>query len=108
MSDGDRILFGEMFGNEINKLRQGSTVLQNKVDEYYEITGGIKSREIDYAQYLKDGGAVYSNAYDAAQTSNGLVTNSYLITNPVDVFNTETGEYLHLSQEQLNDVTYLV
>lgn len=107
MNDGETFSATDDFDSQISALKKISEDLKNKVDEFYKTIGVIKNGEIDYSSYLAGGGFVYTNAYDAVEGTNGLAASTYFAANPVDVYNTETGEYLHLTQDQLNDIGYL-
>ena len=95
------------FSSIISRLKSVSEKLATKVSQFYKINGVIKNGEIDYSSYLAGGGPVYTNAFDAVEGTNGLAASTYFTASPVDVYNTETGEYLHLTQDQLNDMGYL-
>ena len=57
---------------------------------------------LDYSS-IGEGQTVFTNAYDAASNTNGVVSNEWFSNNPVDVFNTATNSYMGLTPEQLND-----
>ena len=58
---------------------------------------------LDYSNIGGAGQEVYTNAYDAVNNANSVVSNQWFGNNPVDVFNTATNSYMGLTPEQLND-----
>ena len=65
------------------------------------------AQSIDYSSMGGAGHTVFSNAADAANNVNGVVSNQWFSNNPVDVFNTATNSYMGLTPEQLNDPNLL-
>ena len=61
---------------------------------------------LDYSS-IGEGHTVFSNAYDAVSNVNGLTSNEWFNSNPIDVFNTATNSYMGLTPEQLNDPTFM-
>ncbi len=61
---------------------------------------------LDYSS-ISEGHTVFSNAYDAVNNVNGLTSNEWFNSNPIDVFNTATNSYMGLTPEQLNDPTFM-
>lgn len=58
---------------------------------------------LDYSSFGGSDHTVFTNAVDAVNGTNGLVSNEWFSNNPLDVFNTATGQYMGLSPEQLNN-----
>lgn len=61
---------------------------------------------LDYSG-IGEGHTVFTNAYDAAGNTNGLMSNEFFSNNPLDVFNTATNSYMGLTPEQLNDPSFM-
>ena len=61
---------------------------------------------LDYSG-IGEGHTVFTNAYDAASNTNGLMSNEFFSNNPLDVFNTATNSYMGLTPEQLNDPSFM-
>lgn len=61
---------------------------------------------LDYSS-IGDNHTVFTNAYDAVNNANGVISNEWFNNNPVDVFNTATNSYMGLTPEQLNDPTFM-
>lgn len=61
---------------------------------------------LDYSG-IGEGQTVFSNAYDAANNANGVISNEWFSNNPLDVFNTATHSYMGLTPEQLNDPSFM-
>lgn len=105
MGRGRRII--NDFSSEITAMTNILKNLQTSLDQFNQANGSIISGEIDYAQYIANGGTVFASAADAANDSNGLSINSTFLSNPLDIYDTETKQYLHLTEDQLNDSTYM-
>ena len=58
---------------------------------------------LDYSGMGGAGQTVFTNAGDAVNNANGVISNQWFSNNPVDVFNTATGSYMGLTPEQLAD-----
>ena len=97
----------ETFIDEINKLNTISNSLQAKVDEFNKLNGILTSGEIDFAQYIADGGSIYVSAKDAVSGKSGLSIGASFLANPLDVYDTKEKKYLHLTKAQLNDAEYM-
>ena len=95
------------FIDEINKLNTISNSLQAKVDEFNKLNGILTSGEIDFAQYIADGGSIYVSAKDAVSGKSGLSIGASFLANPLDVYDTKEKKYLHLTKAQLNDAEYM-
>ncbi len=61
---------------------------------------------IDYSS-VGEGQTVFTNAYDAVNNANGVMSNAWFDNNPLDVYNTASGTYLGLTPEQLHDPNLL-
>ncbi len=61
---------------------------------------------IDWSE-IGQGDTVFRSAYDAVSGSGSLSASEWFSENPLDVFNTSTGEFLKLTQEQLNNPEFL-
>jgi len=61
---------------------------------------------IDYSA-IQEGHTIYTNAYDAASGTNQLVANEWVQSVPHDVYDVVNHEYLNLTQEQLNDPSFM-
>ncbi len=61
---------------------------------------------LDYSS-IGEGQTVFTNAYDAVNNANGVISNEWFSSNPLDVFNTATNSYMGLSPEQLNDPAFM-
>lgn len=58
---------------------------------------------LDYSSVGGAGHTVFTNAGDAVNNANGVISNQWFSNNPVDVFNTATNSYMGLTPEQLSD-----
>lgn len=86
--------FGQPVDSSIPKaVAQSSTIPQ---------TGEI----LDYSSF-GDGRRVFSDAYSAVSGVNPLESNMWFDGNPLDVFNVNTNEFMHLTSEQLHDPEFL-
>lgn len=56
---------------------------------------------------IGEGHTVFTNAYDAASNTNGVISNQFFNGNPVDVFNTATHSYMGLTPEQLANPDFM-
>ena len=56
---------------------------------------------------IGEGHQVFTNAYDTVNNVNGVISNEWFNNNPIDVFNTATNSYMGLTQEQLNDSSFM-
>ena len=56
---------------------------------------------------IGEGHQVFTNAYDTVNNVNGVTSNEWFNNNPIDVFNTATNSYMGLTQEQLNDSSFM-
>ena len=56
---------------------------------------------------IGEGHTVFTNAYDAASNANGVISNQWFSSNPVDVFNTATNSYMGLTPEQLANPEFM-
>ena len=79
-----------------------SNAAQNASTAVNDVVNNVTS-SVDFSNLGGAGHQVFSNAYDAVRGVNDLVSNQWFSGNPVDVFNTATHEFLHLTQEQLNN-----
>lgn len=70
------------------------------------VTNATSSAALDYGS-IGEGHTVFTNAYDAANNANGVVSNEWFSNNPLDVFNTATNSYMGLTPEQLNDPAFM-
>ena len=95
------------FIDEINSLNTISNSLQAKVDEFNKLNGILTSGEIDFAQYIADGGSIYASAKDAVSGKSALSIGASFLANPLDVYDTKEKKYLHLTKAQLNDTEYM-
>ena len=85
--------------NVANQVTQATATVQD--------TASQVSQSIDYSSMGGAGHTVFSNAADAANNVNGVVSNQWFSNNPVDVFNTATNSYMGLTPDQLNDPNLL-
>ncbi len=67
-----------------------------------QITNNISP--MDYYSQIGENSTVFSNAMDAANHTNSLIANEWFQSNPLDVYNTQTNEYMHLTHDQLNNI----
>lgn len=58
---------------------------------------------LDYSSVGGAGHTVFTNAGDAVNNANGVISNQWFSNNPIDVFNTATNSYMGLTPEQLSD-----
>ena len=56
---------------------------------------------------IQSGDPVYTNAADAISETNKKEANQWFNDDPLDVYNTATQQFMHLSPQQLNDMDYL-
>ena len=81
-----------------NKVIQASPAVPDTVSQ--------AAQSIDYSS-IGEGHTVFSNAADAANNVNGVISNQWFSNNPIDVFNTATNSYMGLTPDQLNDPNLL-
>ena len=87
--------------NEVNQVVQ--TISGSPISD----TVSQATQSVDYSSMGGAGHTVFTNAADAVNNANGLVSNEWFSNNPVDVFNTATNSYMGLTPEQLNDPNLL-
>lgn len=85
-------------GNQVAQTISGSSISD---------TVSQTAQSVDYSSMGGAGHTVFTNAADAANNVNGVVSNEWFSSNPVDVFNTATNSYMGLTPEQLNDPNLL-
>ncbi len=81
-----------------NQVTQTASTVQDTVSQ--------AAQSIDYSS-IGEGHTVFSNAADAANNVNGVISNQWFSNNPIDVFNTATNSYMGLTPDQLNDPNLL-
>lgn len=64
-------------------------------------------QSMDYSSIGGAGHTVFTNAADATNNVNGVLSNQWFSNNPIDVFNTATNSYMGLTPDQLNDPNFL-
>ena len=103
---GGIVVLAPMAIDSLNHLLSGN--VQMPVDSSAAIQSAPAEipSSVDFSA-IGDGHQVFTNAYDAVSGSNSLVANEFFQGNPVDVFNTATNEFMHLTREQLNNVEFL-
>ena len=89
------INYSDIAANVSNAAQNASTAVNDAVNNV--------ASSVDFTNLGGAGHQVFSNAYDAVRGVNDLVSNQWFSGNPVDVFNTATNEFLHLTQEQLHN-----
>lgn len=85
-------------GNQVAQTISGSSISD---------TVSQTAQSVDYSSMGGAGHTVFTNAADATNNVNGVVSNEWFSSNPVDVFNTATNSYMGLTPEQLNDPNLL-
>lgn len=104
---GVSIAFGPQIMDGINHLLNAdNTNTVNNVVSTVHDTMANTSSSLDYSS-IGEGQTVFTNAYDAANNMNGVVSNEWFSNNPLDVFNTATNSYMGLTPEQLNDPSFM-
>lgn len=78
------------------------TVRQTTTD----IANQTSSNYADYS-FIGQGHTLFSDAFSAVSGHNPQIASSYVSNNPLDVFNTATNQFMHLTNEQLHDVEFL-
>ena len=102
---------GPQVANLINNLMNPENV--NVANQVTQVTSSVQdtatqaAQSIDYSSIGGAGHTVFSNAADAANNVNGVISNQWFSNNPIDVFNTATNSYMGLTPEQLNDPNLL-
>lgn len=64
------------------------------------------SASVDYS-FLKHGHTIFGDAFSAVSGHNPQIASSWFNNNPLDVFNTATNQFMHLTSEQLHDAEFL-
>ena len=101
---------GPQVANLINNLMNPENV--NVANQVTQVTSSVQdtatqaAQSVDYSS-IGEGQTVFTNAYDAANSTNGVISNEWFNNTPVDVFNTATNSYMGLTPEQLNDPNLL-
>jgi hypothetical protein len=95
--------------NSQTTTTQNSSVDDNSLDKATDESNsnyGDRIQNIVWGDNVGEGDIVYVNAADASSQQNQLTANEYFRDNPVDVYNNKTG-WMHLTQQQLNDLDYM-
>ena len=82
-----------------------SNQVSNTVGDMVNTTANSASA-LDFSS-IGEGHTVFTNAYDAANNANGVISNQWFNSNPVDVFNTATHSYMGLTPEQLANPEFM-
>ena len=82
-----------------------SNQVSNTVGDMVNTTANSASA-LDFSS-IGEGHTVFTNAYDAANNANGVISNQWFNNNPVDVFNTATHSYMGLTPEQLANPEFM-
>ncbi len=102
---------GPQVANLINNLMNSENV--NVANQVTQVTSSVQdtatqaAQSIDYSSIGGAGHTVFSNAADAANNVNGVISNQWFSNNPIDVFNTATNSYMGLTPDQLSDPNLL-
>lgn len=102
---------GPQVANLINNLMNSENV--NVANQVTQVTSSVQdtatqaAQSIDYSNIGGAGHTVFSNAADAANNVNGVISNQWFSNNPIDVFNTATNSYMGLTPDQLSDPNLL-
>ena len=102
---------GPQVANLINNLMNPENV--NVANQVTQVTSSVQdtatqaAQSIDYSSIGGAGHTVFSNAADAANNVNGVISNQWFSNNPIDVFNTATNSYMGLTPDQLSDPNLL-
>lgn len=107
---GVSIAFGPQIMDGINHLLnpENANTVNNAVSTVHDTMANTSNAvaSLDYSG-IGEGHTVFSNAYDAANNANGVISNQWFSNNPLDVFNTATHSYMGLTPEQLNDPSFM-
>lgn len=87
-------------GDMVNNI---SNQVSNTVGDVVNTTA---NSALDFSS-IGEGHTVFTNAYDAANNANGVISNQWFNSNPVDVFNTATHSYMGLTPEQLANPEFM-
>ena len=82
-----------------------SNQVSNTVGDMVNTTANSASA-LDFSS-IGEGHTVFTNAYDAANNANGVISNQWFNNNPVDVFNTATHSYMGLTPKQLANPEFM-
>ena len=100
-----------MVGDMVNMAENAELVnnmshqVSNTVGDMVNTTANSASA-LDFSS-IGEGHTVFTNAYDAANNANGVISNQWFNSNPVDVFNTATHSYMGLTPEQLANPEFM-
>ena len=94
-----------------NVVETAKNILHNNVGETVQnITANIGEASsvssLDWSA-VGQGDTVFRSAYDAVSGTGGFNASQWFVGNPIDVFNTSTHEFMHLTQEQLSNPEFL-
>ena len=78
----------------------------NNMAEHAGLVNSMSASVLDFSS-IGEGHTVFTNAYDAANNANGVISNQWFNNNPVDVFNTATHSYMGLTPEQLANPEFM-
>ena len=81
-------------------------IAQSSVAPTEGLTQVPQAASVDYSSF-GEGHRVFADAYSAASGVNPMEATLDFINNPLDVFNVDTNEFMHLSSEQLHDAGFL-
>jgi len=65
-----------------------------------------QAASVDYSSF-GEGHRVFTDAYSASSGINSLEANMWFNNNPIDVFNADINDFMHLTSEQLHDAELL-
>ena len=107
---GVSIAFGPQIMDGVNHLLnpENANTVNNAVSTVQDTMANTSNAaaSLDYSG-IGEGQTVFTNAYDAVNNTNGVISNEWFNNNPVDVFNTATNSYMGLTPEQLNDPAFM-
>ena len=87
--------------------KDGSDITNSDVVYKGESTALNYNAKTPANDLIQPGDPVYTNAADAISETNKKEANQWFNDDPLDVYNTATQQFMHLSPQQLNDMDYL-
>ena len=87
--------------------KDGSDITNSDVVYKGESTALNYNAKTPANDLIQSGDPVYTNAADAISETNKKEANQWFNDDPLDVYNTATQQFMHLSPQQLNDMDYL-
>ncbi len=93
--------------NAVNHVQNVIDQVKDVVSQSHVVHNVASSApSVDFSS-LGEGHTVFRDAFSAVTGNNPQIANSWFVNNPLDVFNTQTNQFMHLTSEQLHDAEFL-